>query len=126
MNSSSTVLLLAEDEDFLARSYKNRFTLEGFDVHVACDGKEAIEMIASLKPDIVLLDLIMPKMNGFEVLEHVKQQDETKDIPVIVTSNLGQDSDIEKAKNLGAIDYIVKSNTSMKDLISKVYEHIQK
>jgi len=117
-------ILLAEDELFLSRTYENKLSLEGYDIQLAHDGEEAIRQILESKPDLILLDLIMPKKNGFEVLEVIKKDELTKHIPVIITSNLGQDSDIEKAMNLGATDYIIKSNISLKDLVMKVKEHL--
>ena len=117
-------VLLAEDELFLSRTFENRLTLEGYTVLLAHDGEDAIQMILKEKPDLILLDLIMPKKNGFEVLEVIKQDELVQHIPVIITSNLGQDSDIEKAMKLGAIDYIIKSNISLKDLAVKVKEHL--
>ncbi|KKS28797.1 MAG: Response regulator receiver domain protein [Parcubacteria group bacterium GW2011_GWA2_43_11] len=117
-------VLLAEDELFLSRTFENRLTLEGFTVLLAHDGEDAIQMILKEKPDLILLDLIMPKKNGFEVLEIIKKDELVQHIPVIITSNLGQDSDIEKAMKLGAVDYIIKSNISLKDLAMKVKEHL--
>jgi len=117
-------VLLAEDELFLSRTFENRLTLEGYTVLLAHDGEDAIQMILKEKPDLILLDLIMPKKNGFEVLEIIKKDELVQHIPVIITSNLGQDSDIEKAMKLGAVDYIIKSNISLKDLAMKVKEHL--
>lgn len=120
------VILLAEDEMFLSRTYENKLSIEGYGVTVAHDGEEAIRGILETTPDLILLDLMMPKKNGFEVLEFIKQNEAVKDIPVIITSNLGQESDIEKAMGLGAVDYIIKSNISLKDLILKIKEHLPK
>jgi CheY-like chemotaxis protein len=122
MSKQNYTILLAEDELFLSRTYENRLTLDGYTVLLAHDGEEAIQLILKDKPALVLLDLIMPKKNGFEVLEIIKQDDSVKHIPIIITSNLGQDSDIEKAMSLGAIDYVIKSNISLKDLSQKVKE----
>lgn len=123
-NKEKYTIVLAEDELFLSRTYENKLTLEGYTIILAHDGEEAIEHIRRSTPDLVLLDLIMPKKNGFEVLETIKQDEQIKHIPVIITSNLGQDSDIEKAMGLGAVDYIIKSNISLKDLVAKVQEYL--
>lgn len=117
-------ILLVEDDVYLSRACQDSFISEGFNVEIAHNGIEAIEKIYLLRPDIVLLDLVMPVKNGFEVLEEIKIDKQTKDIPVIVFTNLGQESDVKKAKRLGAVDYLVKSNLSMKELIGKVREHV--
>ena len=112
-------ILLAEDDKFIARAYQDGLSRAGFEVVLAVNGQEAIDKVKSEKTDLVLLDLIMPKKNGFEVLEEIKA-DKTLKMPVIILSNLSQDSDIEKAKELGAAGYIVKSNFSMKEVIEKI------
>ena len=112
-------ILLAEDDKFISRAYQDGLTRAGFEVVPAVNGQEAIDKVKSEKPDLVLLDLIMHKKNGFEVLEEIKA-DQTLKMPVIILSNLSQDSDIEKAKELGAVDYIVKSNFSMKEVIKQI------
>lgn len=119
MPKNKKKILLAEDDKFIARAYQDGLTRAGFEVVSAVNGQEAIDKVKSEKPDLVLLDLIMPKKNGFEVLEEIKA-DQTLKMPVIILSNLSQDSDIEKAKELGAVDYIVKSNFSMKEVIKKI------
>ena len=118
--SKKIKLLLAEDDKFISRAYVDELTRAGIDVVLASDGEEAIKKIAEEKPDIILMDVIMPEKNGFEVLEHIKQVDELKDIPVIILSNLGQDSDIKKGRELGAIDYLIKSNFSIKEVVEKI------
>ncbi len=122
--NTKTKIVLAEDEEFLARASNNKLQLEGFDVVIARDGQEAIEKILSEKPDIVLLDLVMPKKTGFEVLQELKEHPEVSHIPIIVASNLGQASDVEEAKKLGAVDYLVKSDFSMKEMVEKVKGHL--
>jgi len=117
-------ILLAEDEQFLSRTYKNKLEVEGFEVVTALDGEEAIAKIRAEKPDLILLDLMMPVKSGFEVLAEIKGDDAVKNIPVIVASNLGQQSDIDEAKRLGAVDFLVKSNISLKDMAAKVKEYL--
>ena len=87
---------------------------------VVGNGEEVLKVARARKPDLMLLDLVMPIKNGFEVLTELQQDKKYKGIPVIVLSNLGQDSDMAKAKALGAVDYFIKSNTSMKEVIEKV------
>jgi DNA-binding response OmpR family regulator len=117
-------LLLAEDDKFISRAYNDGLTKAGYEVVLAMDGAEALKMVKEDKPDMVLLDLIMPQKNGFEVLTELKADNETKNIPVIILSNLGQDSDIEKGKKLGAVDYLIKSNFSLKEVIEKINKHL--
>ncbi|OGG65234.1 hypothetical protein A3I99_03890 [Candidatus Kaiserbacteria bacterium RIFCSPLOWO2_02_FULL_45_11b] len=120
-------ILLCEDEEFVARSYKRKLELEGFIVHHAHNGQEAIDMIfGSEKFDLVLMDLMMPLKTGFEVLTEVVDSDNesVKKVPIIVASNLGQIADIEEAKKLGAVDFVVKSNISLKELVLKIRQYL--
>ena len=125
MTENTQKILLAEDDQFLSRAYKDGLGRAGFDVTVVSDGEEAVSKIGESGFDLILLDLIMPKKNGFEVLEAIKGNDSTKNVPVIILSNLGQESDIEKGKQLGAVDYMIKSDWSMKEVISKIKKHLE-
>ena len=113
-------ILLAEDDKFINRAYTDGLTQAGFEVISTHDGQEALEKIKSEKLDLILLDLVMPIKNGFEVMEEIKPDKELNKIPIIILSNLGQESDIEKGKSLGAVDYLIKSNFSMKEVIDKI------
>lgn len=119
-------ILLCEDEEFVARSYIRKLQVEGFTVIHAHNGEEALSLLLSEKPDIAILDLMMPLKSGFEVLQSLQasNDEEVKKIPIIVASNLGQKSDIDTALSLGAIDFLVKSNISLKELVEKVREHL--
>lgn len=120
-------ILLCEDEEFVARSYKRKLELEGFVVHHASNGQEAIDMIfGTEKYDLVLMDLMMPLKTGFEVLAEVsaRKDEAIKQMPIIVASNLGQIADIEEAKKLGAVDFVVKSNISLKELVAKIKQYL--
>ena len=119
-------ILLAEDDKFISRAYSDGFKRAGFDVVAAFEGIEAIEKAKTGEFDLILLDLIMPEKNGFEVLGEIKMDDKIKDTPVIVLSNLGQESDIERAKELGAEDYMIKANFSMTDVVDKIKEYVVK
>ena len=119
-------ILMAEDDKFISRAYKDGLSRAGFDITMAIDGNEAIAFAKEGLPDIILLDLIMPEKNGFEALEELKKMPETKDIPVIVLSNLGQDTDIKQSKDLGAVDYLIKSNYSMPEVIEKIKKYLPK
>jgi CheY-like chemotaxis protein len=114
------LILVAEDDSFYGNVFKTKLAKEGFDVQIAVNGKKAIEMATERVPDLMLLDLVMPVMDGFETLQNIKADEKLKGIPVIVLSNLGQDTDVEKAKKLGAKDYFVKSNVSIQKIIEIV------
>lgn len=124
MSEKKYKILLAEDDQFIARAYKDGFEQAGFEVVAAVDGVETVKKIRSEKPDLLLLDLVMPIKSGFGVMEEIKA-DETIKVPVLVLSNLSQESDIKKSKELGAIDYIVKSNISMKEVIEVVKKYLK-
>jgi len=115
-------LLLVEDDEFLQKILLAKFIKEGFDVTAASDGEKAIEMLHSNAPQLVLLDLILPKMTGFDVLTDIRMRAETKSLPVIILSNLGQEEDIRRGKDLGALDFLVKADISVNDVVRKVKE----
>ena len=117
-------ILLAEDDKFISKAYQDGLGRAGFEVIAAYDGNEALNKIKSKKPNIILLDLIMPEKNGFEVLEEIKTDNDLKNIPIIILSNLGQASDIQKGRDLGANDYLIKSNFSIKEVIEKMKEYV--
>ena len=116
---------IVEDEPFLASMYKAKFEMEGFEVLRAADGLEGLEIIKKETPDIVLLDIVMPKMDGFDVLTSLHSDAKVARIPVIILTNLGQRSDIEKGLKLGAVDYIVKANYTPAQVVVKVKEHLK-
>ena len=117
-------ILLAEDDKFISKAYHDGLVRAGFEVLAVEDGEQVLPKVKEFMPDIVLLDLIMPIKNGFEVLEDLSKEAKLAKIPVIVVSNLGQDSDVDKAKSLGAVDYLVKSNYSLKEIIEKIQSHL--
>lgn len=113
-------VLIAEDDAFLVSAYRVKLTKEGFDVRIAIDGEEALAVLRDFTPDLIMLDLIMPRRDGFSTLEEIKKIEALKNIPVIVASNLGQQGDVERAKALGAIDFVTKSDMAINDLITKI------
>lgn len=119
-------ILLAEDDKFISLAYQDGLSRAGFEVIAATDGVEALDKARKEKPELILLDLVMPIKNGFEVLEELKADKELKNVPIIILSNLGQNSDIEKGKALGAVDYLIKSNFSMSEVIEKIKEFLKK
>jgi two-component system, OmpR family, alkaline phosphatase synthesis response regulator PhoP len=120
-----TKILVVEDDKFLDSAYRAKLTKTGFEVQIATDGDEALQTLQSFVPDIILLDLVMPKKDGFATLEELKKSEKLKHIPVIVASNLGQKEDLDKAKALGARDFIIKSDLSLDALITKILEILQ-
>mgnify|MGYP001587399287 FL=1 len=122
-------ILLVEDDLFLSSLLKTRLEKEKFEVLAAHDGDEALKILRDTKPDLILLDIILPGKSGFEVLEEVKSDPQLRDkmkIPVIIISNLGQESDLERGKELGVVDYFVKARISIDDLVKKVDGYIPK
>ncbi len=117
-------ILLAEDDKFLSTAMGDKLTREGFMVLHASNGVEAVVIAKAEHPDLILLDIIMPQKTGFEVLTELRLDPATHDIPVIVLSNLGQEVDIKKARDLGAIDYLVKSDVEMKTVVEKIKEEL--
>ena len=113
-------IAVIEDDVFFQKFYSTRLTEQGFETIVASDGDEGLAMIRAQKPNMILLDIIMPKKNGFEVLEEMKKDPEISSIPVLVFSTLGQEDDVKRALSLGAKDYINKSFFDFSNLISKI------
>jgi DNA-binding response OmpR family regulator len=119
-------ILLVEDDTFFREFYAAKLKEDGMEVEVASDGEEGLDKATKLKPDLILLDIIMPKKDGFEVLQALSQSATMKKVPVIVFSTLGQESDVEKAKKLGARDYINKSFFDFENLKTKIKALSQK
>ena len=119
-------ILVVEDETFLVKIYSVKLKKEGYEVSIANDGEEAVRLAAEVNPDLILLDLILPKMNGFEALEKMRASAVNKTTPVIVLSNLGQEEDIKRAEALGADGYLVKANFSIQDIVAKIQETLDK
>lgn len=113
-------ILLIEDDVFFRKFYAEKLKEQGYEIDEASDGAEGLEKIMSGKPDLIVLDLIMPKKDGFEVLTARANNPAIKKIPVLVFSTLGQEPDVEKAKKMGANDYVNKSLFKFEDLIAKI------
>lgn len=119
MSDSKKKILVMEDDTFLQSVYEVKLTNEGFEIKIVKNGKDGVEIYPKFKPDLILLDLMMPEMDGFAVLEELKMKKKVK-TPIIVLSNLGQGSDIEKAKSLGAVDFLVKASAQINEVVEKI------
>jgi CheY-like chemotaxis protein len=115
-------LLIIEDDPLMSRMYQKIFTFEGYEVDVASNGEEGLVKIKSNRPNLVLLDIMMPKMNGLEVLDRIKADPEIKAIPVVMLTNLAGIQDAETAMAKGAVKYIVKSEHEPKDIVNMIKE----
>lgn len=115
-------ILVVEDDRFLRKAAEAALRRQGFTVLTAQDGEEGLRMARAEVPDLILLDLIMPGLQGFEVLRLLKADAGTSQIPIIVLSNLGQESDMKQALDGGAEAYLVKANLALDDLIKRVKE----
>ncbi len=120
MSQEKQTVLLVEDDEMLHNMYTQKFTKEGYAVLSGYTGSEGIQIAEEKQPDIILLDIIMPKMDGFAALKKLKKNAVTKNIPVILLTNLGQEEDIQKGKELGAIDYFIKANHTPQEVVDKV------
>lgn len=119
-------IVLIEDDSFLAGMYATKLNLEGFEVIQASDGLEGVEKVREIKPDMVLLDIILPKMDGFEVLEALKKDPDLKDIPVMMLTNLGKKEEVDKGFEMGAVDYLIKAHFVPSEVIKKIKKYLDK
>lgn len=118
-------ILIIEDDNFLRELIVRKLLKEGFDIAEALDGEEGLKKIKEEKPDLVLLDLILPTLDGFEVLSKIKDDVDTQSIPVLILSNLGQKDEIERGLQLGAKDYLVKANFTPSEIVGKVKDALK-
>lgn len=124
MNYKTHKILIVEDDKFLLSIYERRFSMDGFEVSVAEDGESALAKTPKLLPDLILLDILLPRLDGMTVLERLKQDALTKNIPVLLLTNLGQRHDREKGMALGAADYMIKAHFRPSEVVQRVREII--
>ena len=117
-------ILLVEDDAMLASVYRSRLELEGFEIEHVVNGELALSRIVEFKPDLVVLDAMMPKINGFDVLDIIRNTPETTNTRVIMLTALSQPKDRERAKSLGADDYLVKSQVVIGDVVARIKHHL--
>ena len=113
-------ILIAEDDQFILKAMTTKLSKEGYEVKIAVDGVALMEILKSYIPDLIILDLLMPKKDGFEVLKEVKGVQRLKNIPILIASNLGQENDIQQVLALGATDYLIKSEFTLESLVQKI------
>lgn len=118
--NSATRILLIEDDAFLGGMYVTKLEMEGFKVSLATDGKAGLEKAQTERPHCILLDVLLPKMDGFEVLKALKAAPETRDIPVIMMTNVGTKTDVVRGLDLGATDYLIKAHFMPSEVIAKI------
>jgi CheY-like chemotaxis protein len=119
-------ILIVEDEEIMIDLLQRKLTREGYEVSVARDGDEGLKAMREVKPDLILLDIIMPKMGGFEVMEEMNKDPELKKIPIIIVSNSGQPVELDNAQKLGAKDWLIKTEFDPQEVIEKVIKLIGK
>lgn len=115
-------VLIIEDDQFLQKMYQKKFEVAGFEVSSASDGEDGLVKIKAIKPDLVLMDVMLPKLNGLDALVSAKQDPEIKDIPILIITNLSSASDAEDAMQKGAVGYMIKSDFTPSQVIEKAQE----
>lgn len=113
-------ILIIEDDGFLLQMYSEKLDIEGYEVSSALDGAKGLKMALSQKPDLIILDLKLPELDGFQILERIRKDKKTKTIPVIVLTNLSQKQDIDQCLDLGANDYLIKAHFVPSEVIDRV------
>lgn len=125
VDDSKKTIVLADDEQFIRAAYKDGLERAGYKIVTAENGEEAFAAVEKSTPDLLLLDLIMPKLNGFDTLKKLKADEKYKDLKVVILTNLSQDTDKEEVTSLGAIDFVVKSDYSMQEIVDKVAGYLK-
>ena len=123
--ADSKKILIAEDAIFFAKTYEMKLQKEGYSIIKAVDGEEMVALAKSEHPDLIILDLVMPKKDGFEALDDIKADPETKDIPVIVLTNLGNDEALKRCMDKGANEYLVKTNSTLEEVMEKIGTYLK-
>ncbi len=118
-------VLLIEDDQQISKVYEIQLKKEGFNIVISRDGDEAVEIFSKENPDLVVLDLMLPKRDGFGVLEYIRKVEKNKKVPILVISNLGQKGDRLRAMELGATSYMIKVDHPIKDIINTIKEYLQ-
>ncbi len=123
-DSSQKIIVIVEDDDNLANVYTMRLEAEGFNAVRVANGEDALQTILEVKPDLVLLDVMMPKVSGFDVLDIIRNTPEAADVKIIMLTALNQDADRERAESLGVDDYLVKSQVVIADIVDRIKKQL--
>ena len=118
------IVFVIEDDMLLVRAYQTKLQKENVEVWLATDGKEALEFLQRDPPNIILLDLMLPGMNGYDVLAEIRKNDQWKKVPVLILTNLSQAADVDKGKGLGVEEYLIKSSMKIADIIGKLKKYL--
>lgn len=121
----SNRVFVIEDDSFLVRAYQIKFAKMGLETIVATNADEVDEMLKGAPPAVILLDLMLPGISGFDILESIKRKNGWGSVPIVIVSNLSQTEDIEKGKKLGAVDYIIKANSKVSEIAEKIIAYTQ-
>lgn len=118
-------IMIVEDDQFLARALASKLKKEGFSATILKDGEEALEALKKSVPDMLLLDLMMPRKDGFAVLEEIKRNDALKDLPIMVLSNLSQVPDTNATKEYGVLEHLIKADTPLSTIVERIKVHLK-
>jgi len=124
-DNKQKLILIVEDDDNLASVYETRLQAEGFATKRVPNGEDALSAALAAKPDLILLDVMMPKVSGFDVLDILRNTPETQDVKIIMLTALSQDNDKEKAESLGVNDYLIKSQVVIADVVDRIRQHLE-
>ncbi|MDP3970358.1 MAG: response regulator [bacterium] len=125
MSIEKKKILLVEDDTFISDMYRKKLESSGFNVVSSTDGMSALVLAASEYPDLILLDIMLPKMDGWDALDRLKDDPDTKDIPVIIMTNLGSQEDVKRGLEMGAVDYLIKAHFVPSEVVKKISAIIQ-
>lgn len=125
MEGEKKKIFVVEDDSFVMDIYRTKLIQEGFEVDTAENGMEALKKLEEIKPDLILLDIIMPYVDGLEVLKKVREKEKTKDVPVILLTNLSQKEEINQGLALGANDYLIKSHFTPSEVLEKINKYLK-
>lgn len=120
------IILLVEDDSLLVKMYQTKFIMEGFDVLTALDGESGLKLAMEEKVDFIILDIMLPKLSGLDLLAKLREQGGQVNTPIIVLTNLARQTDSDKAKTLGAKEYLVKANLTPSEVVAKVKQYLGK
>ena len=125
MTMKKNTILLVEDDEFLAELYATKLTLEGYKVILATDGMKGLKLAKEKNPSLILLDILLPKLDGYQVLAQLKKDSKAKDIPVVLLTNLSQRNEVKRGLDLGAVDYLIKAHFMPSEVVAKIKKYLE-